>query len=349
MVLFHEIRNTMPQEQGELKTDIITLTAHIMQKQQVHKEANGDFSILLTAIGTACKWISNVVRKAELLKVIGYAGGTNVQEEQQQKLDVLSNEIMVNLLTATKKVAILISEELEEAVVLSEANKGVYCVVFDPLDGSSNIDCGVAVGTIFGIYHLNTLSSKPLLEQILQPGSTMISGGYCMYGSSSVLVLAVDGEANGYTLDPNIGEFLLTHPKMKIGEKKIYSMNEGYAHSFSPAVKGYVDSLKYPSSGFTGKFKPYAGRYVGSMVADMHRTLLYGGIFLYPSPKLRMLYECFPMAMLVEACGGAASNGTTRILDLTPAYIHDRSPIFLGNKTEVGEIEEWFRRFPLSK
>lgn len=213
----------------------------------------------MTALATACKWISNVVRKAELLQVIGTIGTINIQDEQQQKLDILSNQIMINLLKATKKTAMLISEENEEHI---EGGKGVYCVVFDPLDGSSNIDCGVAVGTIFGIYHLNHASPLPLLDQVLQPGSTMICGGYCMYGSSTVFVMAIDGVANGYTLDPNIGEFLLTHPKMMIGKKKIYSMNEGYSDSFPPAITEYLKGLK--STG-------YAARYVGSMVADVRK------------------------------------------------------------------------------
>ncbi|KAJ3309344.1 Fructose-1,6-bisphosphatase [Boothiomyces sp. JEL0838] len=332
--------------EGDLKTDIITLTNHILSFQKQHPEATGDLSVLLSSVATACKWITNVVRKAELLHVLGQTGTTNVQAENVQKLDILSNEIMVNMLIGSKKTALLISEEVEEAISVPKEKSGHYCVVFDPLDGSSNIDCGVSVGTIFGIYRLDVLTDKPLTEQVLVPGSKMVCGGYCMYGSSSVLVLSFGGEANGYTLDPNLGEFLLTHPKMKLGKKKIYSLNEGYAHSFHPAVKGYLDTLKFPPEGFQGKFTPYSARYVGSMVADMHRTLLYGGIFLYPGAKLRMLYECFPMAMLVEACGGKASNGKQRILDLTPKSIHDRSPIFLGTAEEVDAIEQWFKKHP---
>jgi fructose-1,6-bisphosphatase I len=171
----------------------------------------------LNSVSTACKWITNVVRKAELLKVLGVTGTTNVQQENVQKLDILSNEIMVNMLLESKKCAILISEEVDEVIPVPDKSKGHYCVVFDPLDGSSNIDCGVSVGTIFGIYRLDTLSEKPLLEQVLEKkGSDMVCGGYCMYGSCSVLVMAIGGEANGYTLDPNIGEFVLTHPKVSI-------------------------------------------------------------------------------------------------------------------------------------
>ncbi|KAJ3254127.1 Fructose-1,6-bisphosphatase [Boothiomyces macroporosus] len=309
--------------EGDLKTDIITLTNHILSFQKQHPEATGDLSVLLSSVATACKWITNVVRKAELLHVLGQTGTTNVQAENVQKLDILSNEIMVNMLIGSKKTAMLISEEVEEAISVPKEKSGHYCVVFDPLDGSSNIDCGVSVGTIFGIYRLDVLTDKPLTEQVLVPGSKMVCGGYCMYGSSSVLVMSFGGEANGYTLDPNLGEFLLTHPKMKLGKKKIYSLNEGYAHSFHPAVKGYLDTLKFPPEGFQGKFTPYSARYVGSM-----------------------LYECFPMAMLVEACGGKASNGKQRILDLTPKSIHDRSPIFLGTAEEVDAIEQWFKKHP---
>ncbi|KAJ2997974.1 Fructose-1,6-bisphosphatase [Globomyces sp. JEL0801] len=245
--------------EGDLKTDIITVTHHILSQQQHIKEASGDLSIILTSIGTACKWITNVVRKAELLKVIGVTGTTNVQQENVQKLDILSNEIMINLLRDCKKTALLVSEENDEAIHITGENRGHYCVVFDPLDGSSNIDCGVSVGTIFGIYKLNTLSDKPLLEQVLVPGTEMICGGkilnlfilgYCMYGSCSVLVMAIGGQ-------------------IKLGKKKIYSLNEGYAHSFHPAVKGYLDSLKFPPANHTGKFTPYSARYVGSMVADV--------------------------------------------------------------------------------
>ncbi|KAH6559910.1 hypothetical protein BASA50_009000 [Batrachochytrium salamandrivorans] len=329
-------------ETDDLKTDIVTLTGHILAQQQVHADATGDLTILLASISTACKWISNVVRKAELLSVIGVTGATNVQQENVQKLDILSNEIMINMLKGCGKASLLVSEENDDPIFV-DAQQGKYCVVFDPLDGSSNIDCGVSVGTIFGIYRVKT-GSKATVADVLRPGSDLIAGGYCMYGSSSVLVIAMGGSVNGYTLDPNIGEFLLTHRDMKLGKKNIYSLNEGYAHSFDPAIKGYLDTLKFPAEGHVGKFTPYSARYVGSMVADMHRTLLYGGIFLYPGAKLRMLYECFPMALLVETAGGKATNGTTRILDLVPTAIHDRSPIFLGTSSEVEAIESWFAK-----
>ncbi|TPX31321.1 fructose-bisphosphatase [Synchytrium microbalum] len=332
------------QGNAETRTDIITLTNHILSSQQQHKEATGDMTILLNSIGSACKWVSNCVRKAELLKVIGLTGGQNVQEENVQKLDMLSNEIMVNLLRSSGKTAVLVSEEDEEALFIEGQQKGMYCVVFDPLDGSSNIDCGVSIGTIFGIYKLKE-GSKGTLSDVLRPGTEMVAAGYCMYGSSTVLVLTTGpSDLHGYTLDPNLGEFVLTHPNIKIGKKKIYSINEGNAHTFDDAVKSYIQTLKFPAEGQTGKFTPYSARYVGSMVADVHRTLLYGGVFMYPGAKLRILYECFPMSLIVEAAGGKASNGRKRILDLIPEKIHARSGIFLGTAAEVDAIEAAYKK-----
>ncbi|TPX49412.1 fructose-bisphosphatase [Synchytrium endobioticum] len=329
---------------SETRTDIITLTHHILSQQQTHKDATGDLTILLNAIASACKWVANCVRKAELLKVIGLTGGTNVQEEKTQKLDILSNEIMINLLKASGRTALLVSEENAEAIIVEDKYKGNYCVVFDPLDGSSNIDCGVSIGTIFGIYRL-TSGSKGTIADVLQPGTEMVAAGYCMYGSSTVLVLTTGpSQLHGYTLDPSLGEFVLTHANIRIGKKRIYSINEGNAFTFDAAVKSYISSLKFPPEGHTGTFNPYTARYVGSMVADVHRTLLYGGIFMYPSAKLRVLYECFPMSLIVEAAGGKASDGRRRILDLVPDMIHSRSGIFLGTAAEVDAIEIAYRK-----
>ncbi|KAJ3192924.1 hypothetical protein HK101_005736 [Irineochytrium annulatum] len=301
----------MPEEKGELNTAILTLTNHILSEQKQHKEATGDLSLLLTTIASACKWISNVVRKAELLKVIGVTGGQNVQQENVQKLDILSNEIMINLLQGSGKTAILVSEENEDAIFV-KSNAGHYCVSFDPLDGSSNIDCGVSIGTIFGVYRVQDEGAAPSLKDVLRPGTEMICAGYCMYGSCTMLVLTTGHGVNGYTLDPNIGEFVLTHPMMKLGKKKIYSTNEGNAHTFSPAIKAYLDTLKFPPPGHTGKFTPYSARYVGSMVAD---------------------------------AGGKASTGRSRMLEYVPKTIHERSGIYLGSSDEVDTIEGFFKKF----
>lgn len=207
---------------SELQTDVITLTQHILTNQHHHKEATGDFSILLSSIATSCKWISNVVRKAELLKVLGVTGTTNVQAENVQKLDILSNEICINLLRASGKTAVLVSEEDEEAIFMEGQQKGQYCVVFDPLDGSSNIDCGVSIGTIFGIYKVKS-EGNPSLADVLRPGREMVAAGYCMYGSSTVLVLTTGSDIHGYTLDPNYGEFVLTHKNITLGKKKKFT------------------------------------------------------------------------------------------------------------------------------
>jgi fructose-1,6-bisphosphatase I len=238
------------------------------------------------------------------------AGETNVQGEEQKKLDILSNDIMVNALRASRKTAVLVSEELEEAVIIETDKRGKYCVVFDPLDGSSNIDAGVNIGTIFGIYEIQP-GSVGTIEDVLQPGSTMVAAGYTMYGSSANLVLSTGNGVNGFTLDQGLGEFILTHPNIQIPTRgKIYSFNEGNSMYFHQPVINYLNSIKFPDQTVKngeGKPKsPYSSRYIGSMVADVHRTLLYGGIFGYPDDKkskkgkLRLLYEAFPMAYLTE-------------------------------------------------
>ncbi len=244
---------------------------------------------------------------------MGAAGNQNVQGEDQKKLDVLSNDIMINALIASGKTAVLVSEEDDEAIFVKDKKDsavGKYCVVFDPLDGSSNIDAGVNIGTIFGIYLVKG-ESKGELADVLRPGSEMVAAGYCMYGSSANMVLTTGNGVNGFTLDNQLGEFILTHPNITIPSRgKIYSINEGNSCYYHEPVLKYLDSVKFPK----GDRKPYSARYIGSMVADVHRTLLYGGIFGYPadkkskSGKLRILYEAFPMAMLTEQVSPAWKN-----------------------------------------
>ncbi|KAF7304883.1 Fructose-1,6-bisphosphatase [Mycena kentingensis (nom. inval.)] len=310
-------------------TDIVTLTRHVLHDQlRLGAAATGDLTLLLTAIQVTSKFIATNVRKARLINLVGLAGETNVQGEEQKKLDVLSNDIMVNALRASGKTAVLVSEELDEAILIEDKYKGTYCVVFDPLDGSSNIDAGVNIGTIFGIYKVRP-GSKGTIEDVLRPGSEMVAAGYTMYGSSANLVLSTGSGVNGYTLDAALGEFILTHPNIKIPPRgKIYSFNEGNSMYFHPPVTAYLKSINY----------------IGSMVADVHRTLLYGGIFGYPddkkskSGKLRLLYEAFPMAFLTEQAGGIATTGTKRILDIMPTSIHERCPVFLGSKDDVNDL-----------
>lgn len=330
--------------------DLITLTRHVLSDQfRLGATATGDLTLLLTAIQVTSKFIATNVRKARLINLVGLAGETNVQGEEQKKLDVLSNDIMVNALRASGKTAVLVSEELEDAIIIEERNRGAYCVVFDPLDGSSNIDAGVNIGTIFGIYKVRP-DSKGTVEDVLRPGSEMVAAGYTMYGSSANLVLSTGQGVNGYTLDAALGEFILTHPNIVIPPRgKIYSFNEGNSMYFHPPVTAYLKSIKYPPPPKT----PYSARYIGSMVADVHRTLLYGGIFGYPgdkkskSGKLRLLYEAFPMAFLTEQAGGIATTGTKRILDVVPKSIHERCPVFLGSRDDVQDLMKFYKEVPL--
>ncbi|XP_060173145.1 fructose-1,6-bisphosphatase, cytosolic-like [Lycium barbarum] len=284
------------------RTDLMTITRFVLNEQTKYPESRGDFTILLSHIVLGCKFVCSAVNKAGLAKLLGLAGETNVQGEDQKKLDVLSNEVFIKALVSSGRTCVLVSEEDEEATFVEPAKRGKYCVVFDPLDGSSNIDCGVSIGTIFGIYMMKDVR-EPTLDDVLQPGKNMLAAGYCMYGSSCTLVLSTGKGVNGFTLDPSLGEFILTHPDIKIPRKgKIYSVNEGNAKNWDGPTSKYVESCKFPKDGSP----PKSLRYIGSMVADVHRTLLYGGIFLYPADKkspngkLRVLYEVFPMSFLME-------------------------------------------------
>ncbi|KAK9943919.1 hypothetical protein M0R45_009509 [Rubus argutus] len=331
----------MDHEADAYRTDLMTMTRFVLNEQSKHPESRGDFTILLSHIVLGCKFVCSAVNKAGLAKLIGLAGETNVQGEEQKKLDVLSNEVFVKALVSSGRTCILVSEEDEEAIFVESSKHGKYCVVFDPLDGSSNIDCGVSIGTIFGIYVLND-GKEATLDDVLQPGKNMLAAGYCMYGSSCMFVLTTGSGVHGFTLDPSLGEFILTHPDIKIPKKgKIYSVNEGNAKNWDAPTAKYVEKCKFPTDGSS----PKSLRYVGSMVADVHRTLLYGGIFLYPADKkspngkLRVLYEVFPMSFLLEQAGGQAFTGKERALDLVPKKIHERSPIFLGSYDDVEEIK----------
>jgi len=320
----------------------MTLTRYVLaQQRKFAPEATGDLTLLLSTIQSAVKAISSAVRKAGLAKLYGMAGDTNIQGEEVKKLDVLSNDLFINLLKDSFTTCLLVSEENEKIIEVETERQGKYIVCFDPLDGSSNIDCLVSIGSIFGVYK-KVSTGAPDLTDALQPGRSLIVAGYALYGSATALVLSTgQGHGvNGFMLDPAIGEFILTDPNMQVPSRgKIYSINEGYATTWDPAVKEYVESKKNPAKG-----KPYGARYVGSMVADVHRTLKYGGIFMYPvttdapKGKLRLLYECNPMSFIMEEAGGAATSGKIPILDIIPKVIHERSPIFLGSKDDVQDI-----------
>jgi len=286
------------------------------------------------------------VRKAGLANLTGLAGNVNVQGEDVKKLDVVSNDVFINALKSSGEVSVMVSEEDEDIIVVQDKDMcGPYAVVFDPLDGSSNIDAGVNIGTIFGVYRVGA-DAKGTKEDVLQAGSKMVAAGYAMYGSSTTLVMTTGQGVHGYTLDPSLGEFILSHRNIQVPSRaKIYSVNEGNSVYWDKATTEFVNTCKSKSA---PGGKPYSARYIGSMVADVHRTLLYGGIFMYPgdskSPngKLRVLYECFPMAMIMEQAGGGASTGKGRILDIVPTAIHQRSPIFLGSREDVEDIEKLY-------
>eukprot|EP00978_Attheya_sp_CCMP212_P013968 scaffold35323_cov56-Attheya_sp.AAC.5 len=306
--------------------------------------------ILLNAIATSCKLITSAVNRAGIAKLYGLAGEVNSTGDDQKKLDVLSNDMMINALVNSGVCSILVSEENEEPIIVPENKAGKFCVAFDPLDGSSNIDCNVSVGTIFSVYE-KAPGSKGSVDDLLRSGAHCICAGYCVYSSAVELVFTFrGGDVHGFCLDPTIGEFVHTRVGMKFpedGGKRIYSCNEGNYQHWDKPIQDAVQVFK------TGE-KPYTARYVGSMVADIHRTLLYGGIYLYPadkkSPKgkLRCLYEGIPMAMIIEQAGGIASTGLfegkiQRVLELTPDEIHCKCPIIMGGPRDIGIVYDQYK------
>lgn len=329
---------------GTIDTDCMTLARFLLSEQRKHPQATGDLTQLMNAICTAVKAISSAVRKAGIARLYGISGSTNVQGEEVKKLDVLANDLFINMLRSSFTVCLMVSEENETVIEVETEKQGKYIVCFDPLDGSSNIDCLVSIGTIFSIYKKS--SDGPVaMKDALQPGKDIVCAGYALYGSATMVVLSTGNGVHGFMLDPSIGEFILTDRNMRIKPRgKIYSINEAYEKFWYAPVKEYVRRKKYPQSG-----KPYGARYIGSMVADVHRTICYGGIFGYPatkeSPKgkLRLMYECNPMAFIIEQAGGAATTGTQRILDITPESIHQRVPIFLGSRDDVEDVIDCFK------
>lgn len=322
----------------------MTLTRFVLAEQKKHPGASGDLSQLLNCIQTAIKAVSSAVRKAGIAQLHGISGDTNVQGEEVKKLDILSNELFINMLQSSYTTCLLVSEENSSVIEVDDDKRGKYIVCFDPLDGSSNIDCLVSIGSIFAIYKQKS-SGSPQISDALQPGRDMVAAGYALYGSATMIVLSLGFGVNGFTYDPAIGEFILTDANMIIPDKgKIYSINEGYSYAWDQSVLQYVQDKKNPAKG-----KPYGARYVGSMVADVHRTIKYGGIFIYPatadSPngKLRLLYECNPMAYIITQAGGKASTGKIDILDVVPKAIHERCPIYLGSKLDVDEALSYIK------
>ncbi len=339
-----------PQKQDRL----ITLEEFIIQGQNRFRGATGDLSQLLRDIGLAAKIISREVNKAGITNILGVAGSTNVQGEAVKKLDVFSNNQMLHALARSKIVSLVISEENEEMIRM-QSSTGKYVVFMDPLDGSSNIDVNVSIGTIFGIY-MRTSDNEdyPVDVDALQPGSQQVAAGYVLYGSSTIMVYTTGMGVNGFTLDPSIGEFFLSHSDIKIPEfGSFYSINEGNYSSWSPGLQKYIEYCKENDKSTS---RPYTSRYIGSMVADVHRTLLKGGTFIYPESrtkpngKLRLMYECNPMAFIIEQAGGMAidKNGD-RLMDREVKQIHQRSEVYLGSRENILACADFMKKYKSQK
>ncbi|HEX4940371.1 MAG TPA: class 1 fructose-bisphosphatase [Candidatus Kapabacteria bacterium] len=332
---------------------IKTLGEFIIDQQLEYPDATGELTSLFSSIRLAAKILHREVNKAGLADITGAAGADNVQGEQQQKLDVYANERFKNALAQRGVVCGIASEEEEQFVRFEETRNldGKYVVLIDPLDGSSNIDVNVSVGTIFSVFRrVSPLGSHVTQEDFLQPGYKQVAAGYVIYGSSTMLVYSTGNGVNGFTYDPTIGVFCLSHPNMKIpADGTIYSINEGNYVHFPDGVKKYI---KYCQEEDKSTRRPYSSRYIGSLVSDFHRNLIKGGIYLYPSTsrhpdgKLRLLYECNPMAFLIEQAGGKALAGVgKRILDIQPTELHQRCPLFVGSPNMVDKLEEFIKQF----
>ncbi len=334
---------------GSNEPAIVTVQQHILSEQRKHSpHATGSFSWLLSGITLATKMTEARVRRAGLLDVIGPAGELNVHGEKQQKLDVYADNALCHCLGVRENVAIIASEESEEAITFDgRSGTGKYVVVFDPLDGSSNIDVNVSVGTIFSILPLPegfTADDDPL-RAVLQPGTRQLAAGYVVYGSSTIMVYTTGHGVHGFTLDPSIGAYVLSHENIRMPEQgPYYSSNDAYWETFPDEYQQYLTSLRTGGSGAR-----YGLRYIGSLVADFHRTLLRGGVFLYPPTdrdpcgKLRLLYEANPVAYIAEQAGGFATDGRGRILEIQPEGIHQRTPLIVGGKSEIEEFQRFVR------
>ncbi|MBS1562656.1 MAG: class 1 fructose-bisphosphatase [Bacteroidetes bacterium] len=329
---------------------LVTIERHITEEGALHPSATGEFSRLLRDLTLAIRIVARDVRRSGLNDVLGVTEDVNVHGEMVKRLDIHANEVIIRAMDHGGHLCVMASEENEDLIPIPEPyHNGKYVLVFDPLDGSSNIDVNVSIGTIFSIYQrLDPTSAAPgSLADVLQPGYKQVAAGYAMYGSSTQLVYSSGNGVDIFTFDPTIGEFLLTYEKIKIPKRgKIYSINSGNSYKWEEGLRNYVRHLLSPSDDGT---RPFSLRYVGTMVADIHRTLHYGGIFMYPrdttSPngKLRLVYEVNPMSFLVEQAGGRATDGERRILDLEPTSLHQRVPCFIGSEEDVLEVERFLR------
>lgn len=327
-----------------------TLGEFIIEKQTEFKYSSGELSRLINSIRLAAKVVNHEVNKAGLVDILGASGDTNIQGEDQQKLDVYANNAFIRTLTNREIVCGIASEEEDDFITIKGRNlkhDNKYVVLIDPLDGSSNIDVNVSVGTIFSIYRRKTPPGTPVtLEDFLQKGSQQVAAGYIIYGTSTMIVYTTGHGVNGFTLNPAIGTYYLSHPNMKFPENgNIYSVNEGNYVHFPQGVKDYIKYCQMEEED-----RPYTSRYIGSLVSDFHRNMIKGGIYIYPNTakdpngKLRLLYECNPMAFLAEQAGGKASDGFRRIMDIEPAELHQRTPFFCGSRNMVEKAEEFMKK-----
>ena len=335
--------------------EIITIGRHILDTERNFPHATGQFTGLLQHIALAAKIVTAEVRRAGLVDIVGSAGRENVQGEEVQKLDIIAHETLAKLMVESGYLAVMASEEVENVITVpNDHRRGHYVVNFDPLDGSSNIDANVSIGTIFSILpRLTEENGKPNEKDCMQPGNRQLAAGYVIYGSSTMFVYTTGVGVHGFTYDPTIGTFVLSHPNIRIPDYgSIYSVNTGNYRFWSEGVRRYIDSLLEEDK---ERNTPFSSRYIGSLVADFHRNLLYGGIFLYPAdnkkdrnkfkPKLRLLYEANPLAFVVEQAGGKASDGVNRIMDIEPSELHQRVPLIIGSKVNVEEAEKFIKKY----
>ncbi len=328
---------------------VVTLGEFIIQNQNAFPYATGELSALLSSLRLAAKVVNAEINKAGLVDdIMGKVGTENVQGEEQQKLDVYANKIFIDALEARHLVCGIASEEEDSYVSFEKEvnNNGKYIILIDPLDGSSNIDVNVSVGTIFSIYRrVSKVGTPAEMQDFLQAGNQQVAAGYVIYGSSTMIVYTIGDGVNGFTFDPTIGVFYLSHPDIKIpAQGSIYSVNEGNYPYFKPAIQDY---LKFCKEDTPNDIRPYSSRYIGSMVSDIHRNMLKGGIYMYPATKknpngkLRLLYECNPMAFIIENAGGQANDGDERILDIQPTKLHQRVPFYAGSLDMMAELKEF--------
>jgi len=330
----------------------ITVIEHLLSQQRLHPEASGAFTYLLSELIVAAKIISKEARKAGLTNILGFTGDTNIQGEAVQKLDIFAHTTIIRRMSHLGQLCAMVSEESADIIKIPDKHdKGNYVLIFDPLDGSSNIDANVNIGTIFSVHKKISPGNEVTSTDVLQPGYKQVAAGYFLYGTSTMMVYTTGDGLHGFTLYPAVGEFLLSHPNIMIPEKgKIFSVNMGYSNYWDDNVRAVMDHFtkKDPEQGL-----PYSLRYIGSLVADFHRTLIYGGIFMYPPDrkdpkkrhgKLRLMCECAPLSMLVKQAGGMATDGETDILDIEPDEIHQRVPLYIGSKKDVETIMEILKK-----